>query len=246
MLKKRLMELSRRSYEQGICLFSDFLDASGIAAFEEIKKNLAPNGFLLNGGFPDAERIMIGFLTEGVAADEIHFPIAFIHASPKAPKYSEELTHRDYLGALMNLQIDRSRLGDLIIKDNEALIICEENLSDLIISELTRVRKTDVICKKEESFLTDFLPKRELCEGTISSLRLDALLGRALNISRGRSGELITSGKVLVNGREINELSYVPKTNDRISIRGFGKLRFLDSSGETKKGRLKISFERYV
>lgn len=246
MLKNRLMELSRRSFEHGICLFSDFLDASGISTFEEIKRSLSPCGVILSGGFRDAERMMIGFFPEDTIEDEVQFPIAFLHAAPKAPKYSEELTHRDYLGALMNLRIERSRLGDLIVKENEALIICEESLSGLIISELTRVRRTEVICKKEESFPEDFLPKRELCEGTISSLRLDALLSRALNISRGNSGELITSGRVLINGREVNGQSYVPKPDDRISVRGFGKLRFLESSGETKKGRLKVSWERYV
>lgn len=246
MLKNRLMELSRRAYMQGICLFSDFLDSSGIGVFEEVKKNLSPCGFRLNGGFPDAERIMIGFVGDEVKEDEIHFPIAFIHAAPKAPKYSEELTHRDYLGALMNLGIDRSRLGDLIIKENEALIICEESLSELIISEFSRVRHTEIICKKIDGFPEGFLPKRELCEETISSLRLDAFLSRAFNISRGRSSELITSGRVFVNGREIHEISYTPKTDDRISVRGFGKLRFLDSLGETKKSRLRVSFERYV
>lgn len=245
-IKNRLIELSRRSFEQGIRLFSDFLDASGIRAFDEIRQSLYPCGFRVNGGFPDAERVMIGFGTEGSSEDEVHFPIEFLKASPVAPKYSEELTHRDYLGALMNLGIDRSRVGDLIVKENEAIIICEESLSDFIISELSRVRHTEIIIKKIDHFPEEFLPKRELCEGTISSLRLDALLGRALNISRGRAAELITSGMVFVNGREKREVSYSPKNDDRISVRGFGKLRFLETSGETKKSRLKVSWERYV
>lgn len=244
--KNRLIELSRRSYEQGICLFSDFLDASGIKVFEEIKKELYPCGYYLNGGFPNAERLMVCFGTEGPAEDGIQFPITFLHAAPTAPKYSEELTHRDYLGALMNLGIDRSRIGDLIVKENEALIICEDSLSDFILAEFSRVRHTEVICKKVDHFPEDFLPKREFCEGTISSLRLDAFLSRALNISRGRSSELIASGKVFINGIEKRDLSCSLKPDDRISVRGFGKLRFLETSGETKKSRLKVSWERYV
>lgn len=246
LIKNRLIELSRRSFEQGIRLFSDFLDASGIKAFDEVRQALYPCGYCFDGGFPDAERLMVCFGTEEPAGDEIRFPIVFLHAAPMAPKYSEDLTHRDYLGALMNLGIDRSRTGDLIVKENEALIICEEGLSDFIISEFSRVRHTEVICKKTDIFPEDFLPRREYCEGTISSLRLDAFLSRALNISRSRSSELITSGSVFINGQEKRDLSSTLKAGDRVSVRGFGKLRFLETSGETKKSRLKVSWERYV
>lgn len=35
-------------------------------------------------------------------------------------KFSEDLTHRDYLGAILNLGVDRSVVGDILIEDHTA------------------------------------------------------------------------------------------------------------------------------
>ena len=47
-------------------------------------------------------------------------------------KFSEELTHRDYLGALMNLGISRTKTGDIIVQDKQPYLIVSESIADYI------------------------------------------------------------------------------------------------------------------
>jgi RNA-binding protein YlmH len=52
--------------------------------------------------------------------------------------------------------------------------------------------------------------------------------------------------KVFADGRIITSASYIPSPGERISVRGYGKFRYLGTDGTTRKGRLIAKFERYV
>lgn len=76
------------------------------------------------GGYEEAERQIAAFLPDALSYDygeneELFlsmYPIRCIRISHCSGKFSEALTHRDYLGALIHLGIERSRLGDIVIK----------------------------------------------------------------------------------------------------------------------------------
>ena len=106
-LKKRWAELSNKSYAQNIYLFTDFLNLAEQEIFWQCASDFSQSGFRLRGGYDQAERVMIGFGNPQELGYEMEFPIQCIEISPLQRKFSEELTHRDYLGALMNLGIDR-------------------------------------------------------------------------------------------------------------------------------------------
>ena len=53
-------------------------------------------------------------------------------ARPQYPKYAEKLTHRDVLGALMHLGIDRGKIGDIICQSDVYYIFCEEMIHTFI------------------------------------------------------------------------------------------------------------------
>lgn len=63
------------------------------------------------GGFDGAERVMVAF---GPAPEPADYPITCLHIAPKQEKFAEELTHRDYLGTLMGLGLERRVLGDIL------------------------------------------------------------------------------------------------------------------------------------
>ena len=117
LLYKRFIELSKKS-ENGYYLFSDFLGLNEQSIFNEAKLKFGHSKYTLFGGANGCERIMVRFGDAEEFGYEEEFPIKIILAEPKAPKFADKLTHRDFLGAILNLGIERKAIGDIIIKEN--------------------------------------------------------------------------------------------------------------------------------
>ena len=107
--RKRLLDLSRQADRKGIVLFSDFLNLNEQNIFHSLQKELYTTAEL-SGGYEQAERQMVAFIPDALCY-EWSYPFVCIHAVPQYPKYAEKLTHRDVLGALMHLGLDRSKSG---------------------------------------------------------------------------------------------------------------------------------------
>ena len=63
---------------------------------------------------------------------ETEFPMKCLHVKPLALKYAEALTHRDFLGAVLNLGIQRSKIGDLVVRENQAWIFASEGIASFL------------------------------------------------------------------------------------------------------------------
>ena len=138
LLKKRLIELSHRAFERGYTTYSNFLNLQEINILKSIKTDSA---YTLFGGYENADRCIAAF------GDEIYsYPIICIKVEPLQQKFSDKLTHRDFLGALMNLGIEREMLGDIKILDNIGYVFCLEKISKYIIDNLSGIKHTTVKC----------------------------------------------------------------------------------------------------
>ena len=113
--KKRLLDLAKRSYEGGYYLFSDFLDLAGQADLATVRAAFGNASYTTFGGADGAERVMARFGSEEELGYSEDFPIACIKCEPKSMKFADKLTHRDFLGALMNLSIKRESVKATII-----------------------------------------------------------------------------------------------------------------------------------
>jgi len=82
-------------------------------------------------------------------------------------------------------------------------------------------------------------------EVLVASCRIDGVLAKVYNISRTGSLELFRSGKVFVNGKLMENNSYVLKAGDSVTARGFGKFIFKEEVYKTKKDKLRIWIEKY-
>ena len=131
-------------------------------------------------------------------------------SGPAAPKFAEALTHRDYLGAVMNLGIERSKLGDILTYEDAAVLFVKEELASYITEQLSRVRHTVVKTTVLPSFQEDYEPKYETIRGTVPSIRLDTVLSLAFPISRSKITDFIEGGRVFVNGRLITKQRIPP------------------------------------
>ena len=106
LLKKRMIELAGLCYQRDIQTSTGFLSLNEQTIFHSIEKTLPPVRTCLTGGFEGAERKLLCFLAS-YDDEEFGLPIAVLEVIPANLRYSEALTHRDYLGALMNLGIER-------------------------------------------------------------------------------------------------------------------------------------------
>lgn len=244
-LKKRFCELAEKSYRQNIYLFTSFLGLGEQACFHEAASQFRHVPCTLFGGDPACERLMVRFGNIEQMGYEEEFPIACLQIRPSAPKFAEKLEHRDYLGALINLGLERSTMGDIFVGERAAYVYCQDSIAPFICENLTRVRHTTVHCEQVEQIDRDALPHLEDKVVNAASERLDVILAAVYNLSRSQCIELFRAGRVYVNGRLYENNSGQPKSGDIISLRGYGRFMYGGVEYETKKGRYGVRVQVY-
>ncbi|EOS24294.1 hypothetical protein C806_02336 [Lachnospiraceae bacterium 3-1] len=244
LLAKRFMDLSRQAQQKNIVLFSDFLNLNELNIFRQQGSELYSD-FQLSGGYELSERQMIAFLPDALCYDW-NFPISCLKITPVNIKFAEKLNHRDVLGSLMNLGIERSMLGDILVDETLIYVFCHKKISEYLMEALTRIRHTTVLIELAAAEEVKIEPQKESGEGIISSNRLDSVIACICKVSRSQASQWIRSGRVFINNKEILQTTYECKPLELISVRSFGRFRFLGDNGETRKGRLKIQFEKYL
>ncbi|MGI6079830.1 MAG: YlmH/Sll1252 family protein [Candidatus Avilachnospira sp.] len=247
LLEGRLRELSRISYERDIPRHTDFLSLSEQSVFYDMDRRDIASNSVLEGGYEEAERRIVFFLPEYAdAASEAEDAISLIKVEPLNLKFSDVLTHRDFLGALMNLGIDRSKTGDIITAKDKTYIFCLREVEELICSELLRVKHTSVRAEAVALSECDIRPELKDMSVNVASERADAVIAAVFKLSRNVSQTLIASESVFSDGRVLRQPSASLKEGARVSVRGHGKFIFGGISGNTKKGRLYVDIRRYV
>ena len=245
MLQKRLIELSRLSYQRGIVTFSDFLNLNELNILHTIPKHELSSAYVTFGGYEHSERQMVAFLPDALCY-EYEYPISVIKISPLQKKFSDTLSHRDYLGAILNLGIERCKMGDILVDEQSAVLFIHQSLENFITEELTRIKHTSVMATIEDMQSFQYEPKTKEIKGSVSSIRLDSLLALAFSSSRSKLVAFIEGGKVYVNGKLITSNGYQVKENDIVSVRGLGRFRYIETMSQTKKGRYYVTLELFI
>ena len=245
LLQKRFTELSKIAFQRNIVMYSDFLNMNELNILHTLPNDLLFSKYESFGGYDLAERQMVAFLPDALYYD-IVYPFQVCKIAALNAKYAENLSHRDYLGAILNLGIDRSKIGDILVMENEAIIFVQESMAEFICNELTRIRHTTVLTTMIDSQDFHYEPKQEEITGTVASVRLDSLLSLAFSSSRSKLVGLIEGGKVFVNGKLITTNSYQMKEDDIVSVRGMGKFKYIKTLSMTKKNRAFIQINKYI
>ena len=239
MLLKRFEDLSERAYYQNRPCFSDFLDMNG--------QSLLMNYFhgpirpRLYGGYESAERQVAAF-----SDLPTEYPISWLEIQPTYPKFAEKLSHRDFLGSLLGMGIERSCIGDILVQNQGARFVCLDRVKDFLIQEFGQVRHTSVTIKPVDLSAGTVEPKLEVLHGTVNSIRLDSVLGLAYKLSRSQACQLIEAGQVYINSRLNTSNGASLKDGDIISVRHKGKFIFADSNSKSKKNKCIIEVHKYV
>lgn len=244
--RKRFQELAERSWRQGVYCFTHFLDLAGLSLFQSMIPSLPPAGWALFGGAEGCERQMLRLGCEENCGYEQPFPIVCLKISPLSPRFAEPLTHRDYLGALMALGIERETLGDIAVKKDGAYLFCEDRISPYIQEHFTQARHTALTCVPAPSLPAGALFEVEKRAVQLSSQRLDALIAHVYKLSRADAQALFPAGRVYASGRLCESPGHTPRPGDIISVRGFGRFRYVGVESLSKKGKENTAVELYV
>lgn len=243
--KNRFHDLAEKAFRQGIYTFTGFLGLHEQEIFWQEEPKLRYAVYSTEGGHEMAERVIVRFGDPGELGYEVSFPIVCVHIQPLARKFADELSHRDFLGALMNLGIERDVLGDIIAGEKEAYLFCLDTIAGFICENLQQVRHTHVKCAIVEAYAQIPQEEPEKLVIQVQSLRVDAVLAKVYNMSREKSLELFRGGKVYVNGRLCENNSQQLSTGETVNARGYGKFTLTGEMRETKKGKLSVETAVY-
>lgn len=214
---------------------TDFFDPYEIYLAKSIL-NRFDIGYIEDGGIKDSERKIIQIFPDYYDKSTLLNPIKCVKLTGDISK----LSHKDFLGSLLNLGIKRSKVGDIILYEDYCVVIVKEEISDFILLNLGQIGNQNILIE-EIDVKNLYIPEvkfKELKE-YLASTRLDIIISATYNISRMKSANIIKSGRVKVNWESINKPSTELEAGDVISIRGYGRAILHSIEGLSKKGRVK-------
>lgn len=247
LLMRRVEELCQVAQRRGIPRYTGFLSDREQTLAQAACHRAAFTEMRFWGGFENAERRVLCMEPAQAWQEE---PLGFLRLTASAASGDKLPTHRDYLGAILGLGLDRACLGDLLQDPRDpgryyAVVLADK--LDFIAASLTGAGHCTVhteICAELPPHLQEG-PERTLCEATVSSLRADAVLAAMMHTSRSRAAEYMAAGRVEINHLPLRAPHETAYAGDIFTVRGVGRFRLMDIGGKSRKGRVFISFFQY-
>lgn len=200
------------------------------------------------GGYGEAERRMLVCVPRDLPIDDEEAVEGFLEVlRVRLPAISRELSHRDYLGSLLGLGIERRLTGDILVRPDGADIIIVPGIEEFLLKELHRVGSVEV--KTEAVPVGELIipeARTEFIKDSVSSVRLDSIVSSAFRISRGKAAEAVRRGLVSVDHAECVKPDAAVSEGSSIVLKGKGKAVLEETGGESKKGRIRIVIKRYI
>lgn len=224
---------------------TDFMDRNKSNYFFEKVKNMQDINVMIFGGNEQSERCMIAFAPSYMELTEQDFPIKALHITKNKKFGQANLSHRDYLGAILGLGIDRAKVGDIIVLEEETICYIHSDLAEYVQNTLEYVSRTKVSVSVSDIFVVT-LPEKvwKYHTMTVASLRLDAIASGGFHLARAKIQECIKKEIVQVNWNTVTSPSFLLKEGDMISVRGFGRIKLFEIGNVTKKDRICVTIGR--
>lgn len=253
----RVLDATERAMKLRDMEITDFLRAPERIGMTNVLSKLADIQVLGYGGYPQAERqkLVVGITDIGLPTtlplDSENAFTSRIEDSIRLVEFRgnflfDPASHRDFLGAVLGLGIERSRLGDLVVLgDRGAQLLCDAELAQFIADSVSQVRSVPV--KGHIVNLSDLEvrePLKKAMQSVEASMRVDAVASAGFSLSRTKMADLVKKGDVSVNYREISSGSKELKAGDTVTIRGKGRLE-IEEATKTAKGRHRVKMMRF-
>ena len=240
---KKVLDLCEQTIRSHRMRHSKFLTPNVLAALSGILPQLSEINYTMTSLNEEAERRILYVYPSYEEFENQDFVLSIVKAKPVYPEQS--LSHRDYLGSILSLGIERENIGDIVFDEEQnAYIIVIKPMDEFLLSNFNKVRHTKILLS-----IVDEIPKIERKYErkiiNIASFRLDSIVAGLLNLSREKSQRLIQSGDVRVDFVEEKNNSKMIAAPSVLSIRGFGKFKIGEFISETKKNRLRLEVFKF-
>lgn len=245
-VESRIRDIFMIAKKNGEKRASNFLDPREQQIAEEVAGTFPGMGFYFDGGHDEAERkIIVAFPEANQGFEPYKQFLGSMRITSRDP--NEYPGHRDYLGSILGLGINRDKLGDILVSKSSADIIVKPEIMEYIGLNLIKVGNTTV--DVEEISLKELLqPERPYKEmkSTVASLRLDAVAGIAFGLSRSKMAPFIKGENIRLNFKVVKDPSTTVKEGDVISANRLGRAKIIEVGGKSKKGRTYVKVHRYI
>lgn len=222
---------------------TDFLNPYQLELAVPLIKQIAEINYKKEGGYPRAERKRLVIFPEYLFPDLVEKQIKIYQLDGNFA--FQRLTHRDFLGALMGLGLQRKMIGDILVHSDFAQIITAAEIQDIIELKLDQVHQVSVEVKEiEESELVKPVKHEKEIMTTVASMRLDSVASSGFGDSRSKMARDIESEKVKLNWKIESDPAAEVEIGDLISVKGRGRVKVEAQKGISNKGRIKLTLKR--
>lgn len=241
----RVLDLAEQALRDDKAVASDFLDPHERHVAQSVLGSLREISFRAYGGYPKAERQRLLIFPEYESPEYLDEPIAVLAIA--AGGAAGELGHRDCLGAILGLGLDRSKVGDIVTVTGGFQVVVAEEIAGFVTGQLTRVGKVPVRVELIDPEQLEVEPERvKEMRVTVASLRLDAVAALGFGVSRTRMAREIKAERVKLNWKPVRDPDRDVAPGDVVSIRGRGRVVVAEVEGTTRKGRISLLLKRYI
>lgn len=263
LLEARLEDLLRAA-DRGIPALSAFLSpAERVSAERFFALRGERDRVRFWGGYPEAERVRLYLLPEYCLSAPECLPLPDTDPAPVLGDGDladavvalriqgsgfRELAHRDYLGSLLGLGLERDALGDIAVQDaHAAVVFCTGQVRRFLTAHLERIANDRVRCSDWEVGDPFICGRKTVAvRDTVASERLDCAVAALAGFSREEARARIAAGLVEVDYMTATRADLRLSPPLMLSVRGVGRFRLLCFDGETKRGRLRLLAEKYI
>ncbi|MGY5338983.1 YlmH family RNA-binding protein [Levilactobacillus spicheri] len=192
-----------------------------------------------SGGYPGAEMQRALFYPDYYQPTDTDFELSLVRID--YPVKFATLHHNQILGTLLGSGIEREIIGDILTDGQTWQLVTETGMLDYLTGQVDRIGRVKARLVSAD-WATRVRPLDEWTPetATLSSLRLDNIVGSGFYLSRHRAKELIEAGKIRVNWADTEKPDYELDVADLVSVRGFGRIRLDEVAGRTKKEKIRV------
>ena len=194
------------------------------------------------GGFDDAERKKAKIISKEYY--DVDYDIGCL--KEKFNNKFNRVEHRNILGAVHNLGINFNRFGDIIVLENEVYIFVDEEIADYIAMEFTKAGRVNLDFQRVDLAEVGIEKKYEDFEIVSSSFRIDSIVAKITNKSRGKVKEFFEQDFIKLNHVILRNGEKTCTTDDIISIRKYGRFVVKDYRQNKKSLKYRITISKLV
>ena len=243
---KHLRELALRAAHTGRTQYSRFLEPSDARSAVRLAGEMRVK-VVLYGGWPQAERCVAAFYTAEDPPSDADFPVQAIRIDWNARFACPH--HRDLLGAVMGLGIERDATGDIALGEYRGLpcacLMAVREMAPYIAQALQSAGRASVRCCLTDEIPRILPPEGETLRVTVQNLRLDAVSAAGYHLSRSEAQRLVSAGLVKLNHVPELRPDVRVEAGDLISVRGYGRLKIEEEEGQSRRGRQVLRLFKY-